>query len=77
MQPGRKDLHLKSLFSSVNNNQCIANATSEVKIKKTANRVIDKKGKRKDLPNALRRQLDKQQEEIIQAYKQLKLKKQS
>lgn len=73
MQPGCKDLHLKSLLGSVNNQKTV----SETKIKKTVNRIIDKKGKRKDLPNALRRQLDRQQEEIIQAYKQLKLKKQS
>lgn len=51
--------------------------SSDVKIKKTANRIIDKKGKRKDLPNAMRRQLDRQQEEVIKAYKQLKVKKQS
>lgn len=44
---------------------------TEPKVTKT----IDKKGKRKDLPNALRRQLEKQQKEIIGAYKALKAKK--
>lgn len=37
-------------------------------------KTIDRSGKRKDLPHALRRQLDKQQQEVIQAYKQLKNK---
>lgn len=36
---------------------------------------INKKGRRKDLPHAMRRQLDKQQKEIIEAYKLLKSKK--
>lgn len=45
-------------------------------LNKTANNVIiDKKGKRKDLPAALRRQLDKQQAEVINAYKLLKKSK--
>lgn len=44
-------------------------------LKKTSNKVIDKKGKRKDLPVGVRRQLDRQQKEIIEVYKQLKEKK--
>lgn len=45
-------------------------------LNKTANNVINKKGKRKDLPVAMRRQLDKQQAEVINAYKLLKKNKQ-
>ncbi|EFA08971.1 hypothetical protein TcasGA2_TC006678 [Tribolium castaneum] len=41
-------------------------------LNKISNKVIDKTGKRKDLPNALRRQLDKQQKEVIEAYRELK-----
>lgn len=44
-------------------------------LNKTSKNVIDKKGKRKDLPAALRRQLDKQQAEVINAYKLLKKNK--
>lgn len=40
-------------------------------------KTLDKKAKRKDMPHALRRQLDKQQKEIIEAYKMLKSKKHS
>lgn len=47
----------------------------EAKVHNTTNKVIDKKGKRKGLPNALRRQLENQQKEIIDAYKVLKAKK--
>nr|XP_022903491.1 uncharacterized protein LOC111415839 [Onthophagus taurus] len=36
---------------------------------------VDRKGKRKDLPTATRRQLDLQQKEVIEAYKLLKSKR--
>jgi hypothetical protein len=42
---------------------------------KTSNKTIDRTAKRKDLPNALRRQLDQQQKEVIEAYRLIKGKK--
>ncbi|CAH0563595.1 unnamed protein product [Brassicogethes aeneus] len=82
-RPGSKQLLLKSMLEPKNNNNnTIKEQKSEKvvknslkKLKEIKNKTIDKKGKRKDLPNALRRQLDKQQKEIIEAYKQLKAKK--
>lgn len=47
----------------------------ETKLNNTINKTINKKGKRKNLPHALRRQLENQQKEIISAYKELKAKK--
>lgn len=44
-------------------------------LSKTSHKVIDKKGKRKDLPVGVRRQLEKQQKEMIEAYKQIREKK--
>lgn len=53
------------------------NDTHPVKatLQRVNNKVIDKKGKRKGLPHALRRQLEIQQKEVINAYKELKAKK--
>lgn len=42
------------------------------KLHKVANKAIDKKGKRKGLPGAMRRQLEKQQKEVVEAYKKIK-----
>lgn len=36
---------------------------------------VNKKGKRKDLPQGVRRQLETQQKEIVSAYRMLKAKK--
>ncbi|RZB40903.1 coiled-coil domain-containing protein 137 [Asbolus verrucosus] len=58
-RPGKRDLLLKSVLGS----------------SKTSNTVIDRTAKRKNLPTALRRQLDKQQQEVVQAYRLLKEKK--
>lgn len=70
-RPGGKNLLLKSMLNnSPNQNKNVKDDTH-----KTSHKVIDRKGKRKELPNSLRRQLDKQQKEIIDAYKQLKSKK--
>ncbi|XP_056644374.1 DNA ligase 1 [Diorhabda sublineata] len=73
-RPGNKSLLLKSVL---NNSSSQINQSKNIKDNshKTSHKVIDKKGKRKELPNSLRRQLDKQQQEIIDAYKQLKSKK--
>lgn len=78
-QPGNKELLLKSILPEKKNNSN-SNKNEQTKkddsnILKIKNKTIDRKGKRKDLPNALRRQLDKQQKEVIEAYKKLKLKK--
>lgn len=72
-QPGVRDLHLKSLLNPKRTSD--GSVSSVAVFKKTSNKVIDKKGKRKDLPIGVRRQLDKQQKEIIEAYKQIKEKK--
>lgn len=48
--------------------------TSQRSLKKITNKPIDRKGKRKDLPKALRRQLETTQKEMIEVYRQLKRK---
>ncbi|KAF7278756.1 hypothetical protein GWI33_007989 [Rhynchophorus ferrugineus] len=65
-RPGEKALLLKNILDD--KDYAVPHNEQKVKVKK----VIDKKGKRKHLPVALRRQLDKQQKEIIEAYKKLK-----
>nr|CAH7728059.1 unnamed protein product [Callosobruchus chinensis] len=71
-RPGKRTLILKSMLEG--NKQDKSSQKSDQQLK-TSNKVIDKKGKRKSLPNAMRRQLDSQQKEIIAAYKQLKSEK--
>lgn len=73
LQPGKKDLLLKTLING--DTSKVRSVKKEDNLKKVSNKVIDKKGKRKDLPHALRRRLDKQQQEVIDAYKKLKAKR--
>nr|CAI5834938.1 unnamed protein product [Callosobruchus analis] len=70
-RPGKRSLLLKSMLEGRKKESC----QTLDHLRKTSNKVIDKKGKRKSLPNAMRRQLDSQQKEIISAYKNLKAKK--
>lgn len=70
-QPGRKPLLLKSMLSQVAP-KSEPRKTSGVS---QTSKNLSKKGKRKDMPHALRRQLDKQQKEVIDAYKALKAQK--
>ncbi|CAG9824618.1 unnamed protein product [Phaedon cochleariae] len=73
-RPGKKSLLLNNLMQTKDEDRTpLISKTKEV-IRKTTSKTIDKKGKRKALPHALRRQLDKQQKEIISAYKELKSK---
>ncbi|CAH1982686.1 unnamed protein product [Acanthoscelides obtectus] len=72
IRPGKKNLLLKSMLKGNKENKADHKADP---LRKTSNKVIDKKGKRRCLPNAMRRQLDSQQKEIIAAYKELKAKK--
>lgn len=44
-------------------------------LKKVSHKTINKKGKRKDLPAGVRKQLEQNQKEIIDAYKAVKAKK--
>ncbi|KAL3274539.1 hypothetical protein HHI36_015921 [Cryptolaemus montrouzieri] len=76
-RPGKRHLLLNSLINKneENSKPAIHVGKSAASIKGVSNKVIDKKGKRKDLPKALRRQLDMQQKEIIEAYKSIKAKK--
>ncbi|XP_043280540.1 coiled-coil domain-containing protein 137 [Venturia canescens] len=60
--PGKKDLLLNSLLTS----------NHSPKETKTGRIKIDKTGKRKDLPSAERRILEKQQSDVIAAYRLLK-----
>ncbi|KAJ8965150.1 hypothetical protein NQ314_004375 [Rhamnusium bicolor] len=76
-QPGKKNLLLKTILEKENTVSASVISKADENLHKTNNKTIDKKGKRRDLPNALRRQLDKQQKEIISAYKVLKAKKYS
>lgn len=49
--------------------------TKKTVFDKIQNNKVDKKGKRKDLPNALRRQLENQRNEVVNAYRMIKAKK--
>ncbi|XP_066261517.1 coiled-coil domain-containing protein 137 [Euwallacea similis] len=73
-RPGEKQLLLKAMLPTPFKTSTQSSKQDEKGVSKMS-KVINKKGKRKDLPNALRRQLDKQQKEIIEAYKALKSKK--
>ncbi|KAG7210452.1 hypothetical protein KM043_011980 [Ampulex compressa] len=64
-KPGKKDLLLNSLFSE--NNNINSDPTKVQTIKKT--------GKRKNLPVGERRQLEKQQSDVIAAYRRLKVQR--
>ncbi|KAJ8923303.1 hypothetical protein NQ315_001861 [Exocentrus adspersus] len=70
--PGQKNLLLSSLLSKNNQKAKLKDNKEKSAISK---KTIDKKGKRKQLPMGLRRQLDKQQKDIVEAYKLLKAKK--
>lgn len=76
-RPGQKNLLLKAIINGeeVPNQvkkpvQKSLNAT-----KKVGQKNINKKGKRKDLPAGVRKQLEMQQKEIIEAYKAVKANK--
>ncbi|XP_076235511.1 coiled-coil domain-containing protein 137 [Calliopsis andreniformis] len=62
MKPGKKDLLLHSLLKE--------NQTPKTGSSKTVS--IDRSGKRKNLPVAERRQLDRDQSDVIAAYRRLK-----
>ncbi|KAK9883603.1 hypothetical protein WA026_001778 [Henosepilachna vigintioctopunctata] len=76
-RPGQKQLLLKSIINKTGSETNVEKPVgkSDIFRKGVNHKVIDKKGKRKDLPNALRRQLDKQQKEIIDVYKSIKAQK--
>lgn len=71
-QHGKKSLLLNYIMQS---SESYKKTDPVDPVQKVKNKVIDKSGKRKDLPHALRRQLENQQKEIINAYKELKAKK--
>ncbi|XP_072396757.1 uncharacterized protein [Diabrotica undecimpunctata] len=73
-RPGNKNLLLKSVIHKSPEEGTVELTKNKGSINKTS-KVIDKKGKRKELPNSLRRQLDIQQKEIIEAYKKIKSQK--
>lgn len=56
----------------LNTKKSDVSVSSMAVLSKPSNKVIDKKGKRKDLPIGVRRQLEKQQREMIEAYKQMR-----
>lgn len=62
IKPGKKNLLLHSLFTK--NGSSSSNSTKSV--------IIDRTGKRKNLPTSERRQLEKEQSSVIAAYRQLK-----
>ncbi|KAF2897691.1 hypothetical protein ILUMI_08485 [Ignelater luminosus] len=77
-RPGQRDLLLKSVIKDGNTSEGNNSKKSDEQgLKKTANKVIDKSGKRKNLPVALRRRLEKQQAEVIDAYRALKKQNQT
>lgn len=75
LQPGQKDLLLKQVMSQNGQRKSPQVVQQRKSEKKIIHKAIDKKGKRKELPVAMRRQLDKQQKEVIEAYKLLKKQK--
>ncbi|XP_017782369.1 PREDICTED: coiled-coil domain-containing protein 137 [Nicrophorus vespilloides] len=74
-RPGKRNLLLKSMMTNDGDEAKAASGIKVGKVSKAAGTQFDRTGKRKDMPAALRRQLDKQQSEVIQAYKDLKKKK--
>ncbi|XP_060520706.1 uncharacterized protein LOC132698563 [Cylas formicarius] len=70
-RPGGKSLLLKSMLGKLEKTHHNNNKNESSYIKSVT---IDKKGKRRDLPVSLRRQLDQQQNDIIKAYKMIKSK---
>jgi len=78
-RPGQKNLLLKSVLQQSQGKPLQSDqkqqSKTENKLRKTSNKAIDKTGKRKNLPNALRRKLENQQTEIINAYRMLKQQK--
>lgn len=66
---------LKSVLQPDTSRSQKLTSQSDTKLHKIVNTAINRKGKRKDLPHAMRRQLEKQQKEVISAYKELKAKK--
>ncbi|KAF5284396.1 hypothetical protein FQA39_LY17071 [Lamprigera yunnana] len=71
-RPGKKNLLLKSILKNDTKNMKL----NDVPFKKSQ-KTIDTKGKRKHLPNALRRKIEGQQMEIIEAYRAIKQQKMS
>lgn len=65
LQPGRKNLLLYSMLKK--------NENSKMDAKKRI--TIDRSGKRRKLPLGERRQLEKQQNDVIAAYRRLKAQK--
>lgn len=65
VKPGKRNLLLNSLFAK--NDSSNNNSTKSV--------IIDRSGKRKNLPASERRQLEKEQSSIIAVYRQLKAKR--
>ncbi|KAK4874950.1 hypothetical protein RN001_014310 [Aquatica leii] len=77
-RPGQKSLLLKSMFgdnSKQKNHDLKDGYKRKDNLNKTTHKVIDKKGKRKNLPNALRRKIEDQQMEMIKAYRKIKQQK--
>ncbi|XP_044759901.1 coiled-coil domain-containing protein 137 [Coccinella septempunctata] len=74
--PGQRNLLLKAIINGETPKKQVKEPFSKSlgvlnKIKKTG---IDKKGKRKDLPITVRKQLERHQKEIIEGYKAMKAK---
>lgn len=66
--PGEKELIMKQMLSKKSKG-------SRLKKAKEVNKVIDRKSKRKLLPVALRRQLELDQKDVMNIYRQLKANK--
>ncbi|XP_044732363.1 coiled-coil domain-containing protein 137 [Chrysoperla carnea] len=70
---GNKDLILKSMLKdNKENDKKKEKKTNILKEKSSSKTIIDKKGKRKDLPVGTRRQLEQYRDEAVKAYKLLK-----
>lgn len=72
-QPARKDLLLNKYFDNVDTQSSSINTTRDISLQNLKKQGIDLKGKRKDLPDNVRRKLEQTQREAVQAYKLLKI----
>lgn len=69
-RPGKRDLLLNSMFSGSSNSSAEKSNTKGKSLGK-----VDKKGKRKNLPNSTRMALEKERENVVNLYRELKKKK--
>ncbi|XP_077294080.1 uncharacterized protein LOC143916729 isoform X2 [Arctopsyche grandis] len=71
-RPARKDLLLNKYFNNVDTQPMSKNVTRDISLQNLKKQGVDLKGKRRDLPDNVRRKLEQSQREAVEAYKLLK-----